>query len=114
VLRDIATLMLQTDMRPSEVHRIQPTNVHLNGGYLASRFGKAKAAQRRVRLTAVARGILARRIAESDGWYFFRHDTDGDRPTPELDNAHVREVRNSKDGAIPYFRPKAHMSDQGY
>ena len=32
MLRDIATLMLETGMRPEEVYRIRPENVHLAGG----------------------------------------------------------------------------------
>ena len=33
LLRDVATLMLETGMRPEEVYRIQPQNVHLAEGY---------------------------------------------------------------------------------
>jgi len=47
LLRDVATIMLQTGMRPEEVYRIQPVNVHLKGGYLSNPFGKTKAAKRR-------------------------------------------------------------------
>jgi integrase len=71
LLRDVATMILQTGMRPEELYRIQPENVHLKGGYLFNPFGKTKAAKRRITLTSVARGILARRIAEVDGPYLF-------------------------------------------
>ena len=37
-LRDIATLMLQTGMRPEEVYRICRQNVHLGTGYLFNPF----------------------------------------------------------------------------
>jgi integrase len=96
LLRDIATMMLQTGMRPEEVYRIQPKNVHLKGGYLVNPFGKTKAAKRRVTLTAVAREVLGRRLAASDGAYLFPHDTDSSRPTPKVNNAHDRAVRDSK------------------
>jgi integrase len=33
-LRDIATLMLETGMRPEEVYRIRKENLHLDQGYL--------------------------------------------------------------------------------
>jgi site-specific recombinase XerD len=34
MLRDVATLMLETGMRPEEVYRIKPENVNLAGGFL--------------------------------------------------------------------------------
>jgi integrase len=36
------------------------------------------------------------RIAEADGPYLFPHDTDNNRPTPKVNNAHDRAVRDSK------------------
>jgi integrase len=96
LLRDVATLMLQTGMRPEEVYRIQPENVHLKGGYLVNPFGKTKAAKRRITLTQTARGVLARRIAGAEVPYLFPHDTDSSRPTPKVNNAHDRAVRDSK------------------
>jgi integrase len=96
LLRDVATMILQTGMRPEEVYRIEPKNVHLKGGYLENLTGKTKAAKRRITLTSVARGVLARRIAASDGPYLFPHDTDSSRPTPKVNNAHDRAVIKSK------------------
>ena len=46
VLRDVATLMLETGMRPEEVYRILPENVHLVKSTLFSPYGKTKAARR--------------------------------------------------------------------
>ena len=40
LLRDVAMMMLQTGMRPEEVYRIQPENVHLSKAYLVNPFGK--------------------------------------------------------------------------
>lgn len=34
VLRDVATLMLESGMRPEEVYRIRPENVYISQGYL--------------------------------------------------------------------------------
>jgi integrase len=95
LLRDVATMILQTGMRPEEVYRIQPQNVHLKGGYLFNPFGKTKAAKRRITLTETARSILARSIAEAEGPYLFPHDTDSNRPTPKVNNAHDRAIRDS-------------------
>src|ERR1700760_1264278 len=57
ILRDVATLMLETGMRPEEVYRIKPENVNLAGGFLFNPFGKTKAARRRVPLTTAARSV---------------------------------------------------------
>jgi integrase len=60
MLGDVATLMLETGMRPEEVYRIQPENVRLSEDYLFNQFGKTKAARRRNSLTATAKGVLSK------------------------------------------------------
>ena len=101
MLRDVATLMLETGMRPEEVYRIQPENVHLAENYLSNPYGKTKAAKRRIRLTAAAKSILASRMAENDGPYLFPHALDPSQPVPKVNNAHDRAVRDSKDMVCP-------------
>jgi integrase len=96
ILRDVATLMLETGMRPEEVYRIQPENVNLAGGFLFNPFGKTKAARRRVPLTTTAKNILARRMAGLETPFLFPCDTDATRPVPKVNNAHDRAVRASK------------------
>jgi integrase len=102
MLRDVATLMLETGMRPEEVYRIQPQNVHLSDGYVFTPFGKTKAAKRRIKLTAAAKSILARRMEEckddkgQQGEYLFPHASDPKQPVPKVNNAHDRAVRDSK------------------
>lgn len=102
MLRDVATLMLETGMRPEEVYRIQPENVHLAENYLFNPYGKTKAARRRIRLTATAKSILARRLSEckdedgKPGAYLFAHASDPNQPVPKVNNAHDRAVRDSK------------------
>jgi integrase len=61
-LQDIATLMLETGMRPEEVYRIRRENVHVEQGYLFNPYGKTKAARRKVPLSEPALAILAKRI----------------------------------------------------
>ena len=99
MLRDVATLMLETGMRPEEVYRIQPENVNLAGGFLLNPFGKTKAARRRVPLTVAARDVLTRRKAGA-GVYLFpcekRDEKDAERPIPKVNNAHDRAVKASK------------------
>jgi integrase len=94
LLQDIATLMLQTGMRPEEVYRIQPQNVHLPKSYLLNPFGKTKAAKRRITLTASARDVLKRRMVDC-GAYLFPCETDDKRPVPKVNNAHDRAIRDS-------------------
>ena len=95
-LRDVATLMLETGMRPEEVYRITPQNVNLAGGFLFIPFGKTKAARRRVPLTTAARSVLARRMDGLETPYLFPCDTDAARSVPKVNNAHDRAVRDSK------------------
>jgi len=39
-LQDIATIMIETGMRPEEVYRTRRENVHLEEGYLFNPYGK--------------------------------------------------------------------------
>jgi integrase len=96
MLRDVATLMLETGMRPEEVYRITPENVSLAGSYLFIPFGKTKAARRRVPLTTTAKSVLARRMAGLEAPFLFPCDTDASRPVPKVNNAHDRAVKDSK------------------
>lgn len=104
LLRDVATLMLETGMRPEEVYRIQPENVNLAGGFLFNPFGKTKAARLRVPLNTAARNVLTRRMAELENQrkkgletpFLFPCETDAKRPVPKVNNAHDRAVKDSK------------------
>jgi len=86
-LRDIATLVLQTGMRPEEVCRIRRENVHLDQDYLSNPHGKTPAAKRRVSLNRTAKEILARRL-QQDGDYLFQGGVKG-RPIVKV-NARTR------------------------
>jgi integrase len=61
-LQDIATLMLETGMRPEEVYRIRRENVHIEQGYLFNPFGKTKAARRKIPLSVIASSVLSKRL----------------------------------------------------
>lgn len=100
LLSDIATLMLETGMRPEEVYRIRRENVRLADNCLFNPYGKTKAARRHIALTAAARAILARRMGDA-GVFLFPCETDATRPIPKVNNAHDRAVR---DGKIAPFR----------
>ena len=96
VLKDVATLMLETGMRPEEVYRIRPENVNLAGGFLFNPFGKTKAARRRGPLTIPAKSVLTRRMAGLESPFLFPCETDPSRPVPKVNNAHDRAVKVSK------------------
>jgi hypothetical protein len=109
--------MLETGMRPEEVHRIRPENVHIPQGYLFNPYGKTKAAKRCVPLTLAAKTVLRQRM-KSEGTYLFLCETDDARPIPKVNNAHDRAVRDSKLASLSPLRSQAHMGassvDGGY
>ncbi|MBA3323117.1 MAG: tyrosine-type recombinase/integrase [Pyrinomonadaceae bacterium] len=70
-LQDIATLMLETGMRPEEVCRIRRENVNLEHGYLFNPYGKTKAAKRKVPLSNRASAVLSKRLNDAKGEYTF-------------------------------------------
>jgi integrase len=103
VLFDVATLMLETGMRPEEVYTIRPENVDLLKGALQVPYGKTASARRQLRLTAAARGVLTRRMTGLDGAYVFPCESDPSRPIPKVNNAHDRAVRDSKIAPIRLY-----------
>ena len=99
-LRDIATLILQTGMRPEEVYRIRRENVHLAQLYLFNPYGKTKAARRKIPLTEVAAGVLRRRLDSIHGTYLFPGRGVGDQPIIKVNNAHTATLERS--GVRPF------------
>ena len=61
LLRDVATLMLETGMRPEEVFKIRKDDIHLDRRYLFVPGGKTPFARRNVPLTEAAIGVLRQR-----------------------------------------------------
>jgi integrase len=110
-LWDVATLMLETGMRPEEVYRIQPANVYLTENYLFNPYGKTKAAKRRIKLTETAKSVLTLRMKaaaertaknKDSGAFLFSCETDATRPLPGIQSAHARALRESR---VARFRP---------
>lgn len=100
MLRDVATLILETGMRPEEVYRIEPEHINLASGFLRILKGKTPAARRRVPLTSIAKSILGRRMEGLESSYLFPCETDASKPTPKVNNAHDRAVKAS--GVAPF------------
>lgn len=66
-VKDVATLILETGMRPEEVYKVRVENVELNQGFVLVLFGKTKAARRRIPLTTTALAVLKRRMEAQKG-----------------------------------------------
>ena len=94
-LRDAATLMLETGMRPEEVYRIRTENLNLQDTYLFNPYGKTKAAKRKVPLNKTAVEVVSRRLSETEGPYLFPSPDDPSKPVLELNNAHYGALRRS-------------------
>ncbi len=99
-LRDIATLMLETGLRPEEVCRIRCENIHLEHGYLFNPHGKTKAAKRKVPLSDRAAAVLSNRLADVKGDYLFPGRGVSDAPIIKVNNAHTATVKRS--GVRPF------------
>jgi integrase len=100
-LKDVATLMLETGMRPEEVYRIRALNVNQEKGYLFNPFGKTKAARRKIPLTNTAKEIIDSRMLKAESSYLFPSPDSPDKPVLKLNNAHYGAIKRSK---VAHFR----------
>jgi integrase len=101
-LRDIATIMLETGMRPEEVYRIEHKNVDFKESRVFIPFGKTKAARRWLSLSETAKEVLSARMG-GESSYLFPCATDSSKPIPKVNNAHDRAVRDSKVDAFRLY-----------
>jgi len=99
-LQDIATLMLETGMRPEEVCHIRRENVNLAKGFVLIPSGKTKAARRKLALSQRAYRVLQSRVdnVKIKGEWLFpgRSSGDMDKPLVKINNAHTSAVKRSK------------------
>jgi integrase len=71
LLRDIATVILQTGMRPEEVFRLEVRHMDLEHRTIFNPFGKTKAAKRKIPMSNDAFEVLKRRVSGARGpWVF--------------------------------------------
>ena len=109
-LRDIATVILHTGMRPEEVFRIELRNVDLRRKTMFNPWGKTPAAKRTVPLDEEAASVLKRRVdlAKAAGSCFVfwspkgpgRKENTG-RPIGSVRKAHDAATERAE---IPHFR----------
>ena len=102
LLRDAATLMVETGMGPEEVFTIRTENVHLDQRHLFVPSGKTRFRRRNVPLTEAAMEVLKRRLAAAKGPYLFAHRKDPNKPLTTLRRAHQTALR--KANVHPPFR----------
>ncbi|HKW87408.1 MAG TPA: site-specific integrase [Candidatus Acidoferrales bacterium] len=96
LLRDVATIMVETGMRPEEVYALRQENVHLERRYLFVPSGKTRFARRNVPLTGAAIAILKRRVTKAKGPYLFAHRTDPNKPLTTVRKAHFDAMRTAR------------------
>jgi len=88
-LQDVASLMIETGMRPSELYGLKRENVSIKKGFLQIEFSKTKSSNRKVWLTDKALRILQNRLNKFSGVYLFpKGDKDGEPATYQLNEQH--------------------------
>jgi integrase len=105
ILQDVASLIIETGMRPEEIYTLQAVNVDLDRGFLRITQGKTPAARRRIDLTPTVFAILQRRLEATElekTHYLFPCQSDIARPLPGIQSAHRRALQESK---VTGFRP---------
>jgi integrase len=103
-LQDVATIMVETGMRPEEVCRMERHNVYLDKGYVFNPYGKTKTARRKLPLSQRAANVLRSRIENSDSEFVFPTTRGGENPSThivKLNNAHHGALKRS---GVEYFR----------
>jgi len=98
LLRDIATIILQTGMRPEEVFRMEIRNINLAQRRIFNPFGKTKAAQRTISMTTEVCDILCRRLKQAKGRFVFCSPARPGQPA-QPDRA-IQSVRKAHDAAV--------------
>lgn len=88
-LQDVASLMLETGMRPAELYGLKRENVSIKKGFLQIENSKTKSSNRKVWLSDKALKILQNRSERFIGAYLFpKGEKDGDFPTYQLNEQH--------------------------
>jgi integrase len=92
-LQDVATLMLETGMRPNEIYRLKRRNVNIEKGFVQVENGKTKSSNRKVWLSDKALRLLQSRLDKFKGEYVFpKNDKDFETATYNLDRQHQETI----------------------
>lgn len=88
-LQDVASLMLETGMRPAEIYKLKRENVSIKKRFLQIENSKTKESNRKVWLSDRAIKILQGRLEKFAGNYLFpKGDKDFEQPTYQLNEQH--------------------------
>jgi len=102
LLRDVATMILETGMRPEEVFTIRKENVHLPQGYVFVPTGKTRFARRNIPLTDATKAVLKRRMRATKSPFVVPSRYDPSKPLTTVKKAHEVALREAK--IKPRFR----------
>ena len=97
-LRDVALLMFDTGMRPSEIFNLKKDDVDFAARRIRVVAGKTDAARRRLTMSDNAYDILFARYRKADAVLLFPGGKKGERDTPiiKLTNAHRAAIDRAK------------------
>jgi len=95
-LRDVATIILETGMRPGEVLMLRKEDVNLELAFLRIPCGKTQFARRAIPLTQRAQDILGQRVAATHCDWLFPSRHDPARPLQWLRMAHMTALQKAK------------------
>lgn len=96
-LQDVATLMLETGMRPSEIYNLKRQNVNVEKGFIQIENSKTKSSNRKVWLSEQTSKILHSRIDKFKGEYLFpKGEKDGTGATYQLNTQHRETLKRTK------------------
>ncbi len=97
-LQDVATIMVETGMRPSEVCNLKKSEINFEQGYIQVSMGKTKSARRKIPMNETARKVLNSRFTDCPNEYLFAGGKNGksDKPIIKLNNAHNSAVIRAK------------------
>lgn len=102
LLHDVAIVMLETGMRPSEVCRLDRDAVDLKRKVLLVRHGKTLFARRHIPLTDRALAALENRLRENGSQWLFPCPVNPALPVQEVRKSHDAALRRC--GIVPKFR----------
>ncbi len=94
-LRDVATIILETGMRPGEVFHLRKEDVNLDIGFVQIPRGKTLFARRTIPLTKRALAVFSRRATEAIAEWLFPSRNDPHRPIGWLRKAHIETLRRA-------------------
>lgn len=96
-LQDVATIMIETGMRPKEVFTLKAEKVFFDKSYMQITDSKTPSSNRKIHFTPKVKSILERRAAKfPDGWLFPKRDVAGKDRYTSMHFWHLPVVKKLK------------------